>query len=280
MSDTPAGYIISWKVPTIVDLKALRTGLEQAGLDPEELAPDLKPAALVARTAGFIAKLTSDDDRKRLSRPVAHGVRQITAEEHVDDDLTYTKEASLKLAADGITLECDDPKFAEMVPSSSSTVATTRTASDVTRIVQRVVESVGSDLIPVREQGGAYFIPNGNKVIEQIASLLTGIGGSLSTFACTIGHGSEESIANVITDYLLKQIAELKDSIEQLNEEGIRADVKSRRLTRVAELRERVAAYASLLGTQSTMLNATIAAAEASLLAKLGPAKEPTSEAA
>lgn len=275
--NTPAGFIVSWHVPATVELSALRESLKQAGLDPD-LAPDLKPAALMARTAGFIAKLTSDDVSKKLSRPSGHGARQITREEAHGDDLAYTKEASVSLDANGL-VTCDDPTIAQMLPSSTSTVYSTRTASDVTRIVQKVVESVGSDLIPVREQGGAYFIPSGNAVINQVGSLLEGIGGSLSTFACTIGHGSDASIANVIADYMLKQIGDLKTSIDDLNEAGIRSDVKSRRLSRVAELRERLGAYSTLISTQGERLSTALNVAEATLLAKLGPEPKTDTEA-
>jgi hypothetical protein len=271
--NTPAGFIVSWRVPLVVELSLLRASLQAAGLDVD-LAPDLKPAALVARSAGFMAKLTSSTDVKRLSRPVGHAARQLTREEVNGDQLTYTKELALGLAPDG-SLQCDDPAFAAMAQESAKTVTVTRTASDVTRIVQSVVQSVGSDLIPVREQGGAYFIPAGHGVISQIGQLLEGVGGSLSTFACTIGHGSSESIANVITDYLLKQIGELQESVNDLNEKGIRSDVKSRRLTRVAELRERLGAYSTLISTQSDKLTNALNVAEATLLAKLGPDREP-----
>lgn len=279
--DTPAGYIVSWNVPATVALTALRAALVSAGLT-EDLAPDLKPASLVARTSGYIAKLTTTDDAKKLSRPAGHAARQLTREEHIggSTDLTYTKEASVSLASDGVTLQCDDPALALMLPTTSSEVYNTRTASDVTRIVQAVVASAGSDLIPVREQGGAYFIPSGHTVIAQVSALLEGIGGELSTFACTIGHGTDASVANCITDYMLKQIADLQQSCEELNEKGIRADVKSRRLSRVAELRERVGAYASLVTTQGSKLTEAINIAEATLLAKLGPEREDAAEVA
>jgi hypothetical protein len=126
----------------------------------------------------------------------------------------------------------------------------------------------------VREQGGAYFVPQGHGLISQIRLVLDAIGGELSTFACTLGHGSDASVANTITDYMLKQIGELQEAVNELNEKGIRSDVKSRRLTRVAELRERVGAYATLVGTQADALTRAIDVAEATLLAKLGPDQE------
>lgn len=270
--NAPVGYIISWKVPGTVQIDTLRVALRNAGMtDPLELAPDLKPAQVVARSAGFIAKLTSQDDAKRLARPVHHTARQITREETVSDALTYTREASLKLNDQTQQIDCDDPGIAAMLPETIKTVHDTRTASDVTRIVQRLVEDAGSDLIPVREQGGAYFVPDGHSVIGRVGIFLKNIGGELSKFACTLGHGSDESIANTITDYLLKQIGELKESVEELNEGGIRSDVKSRRLSRVAELRDRIRAYHTLIQAQESKLEQELTRAEATLLAKLGP---------
>ncbi|HTJ62120.1 MAG TPA: hypothetical protein VL333_13095 [Candidatus Saccharimonadales bacterium] len=272
--NAPVGFIVSWSVPATVKLNDLRNGIIAAGLDPD-LAPDLRPASRVARSASYIAKTTSAKDVKKLARPVAHTTRQITREDHAaSGSLTYTREAAIDFDDIANRLTTDDPALRQAVADADQLVIETRTASDVTRILQRVVSGAGSDLIPVRDQGGAYFIPSGQGVIGQMASILDEIGGSLSRFACTIGHGSDESIANTITDYMLKQIGELKEAIDELNEKGIRSDVKSRRLTRVAELRERVGAYATLVGAQAAKLTEAIDTAEATLLAKLGKSME------
>ncbi len=274
----PIGFIVSWRVPATVDVKVLRESLTGAGLDALDLVPDLKPPQLVARTAGYIARLTSDKESKKLARPVNHTARQITREEVVEETLTYTREASLHIDERTLKVVCDNPTISAMLPTTTSEVYETRTASDVTRIIQKVVEACGSDLIPVREQGGAYFIPQGGALITQLNTLLGGIGGELSRFACTLGHGSDESVSMTITEYLVKQIEELRESVDSLNEKGVRSDVKNRRFTRVAELKEKIRAYASLLQTGTEKLNAELDRAEATLLAKLGP--EPDDESA
>ncbi|MGH3428509.1 MAG: hypothetical protein ACRDQZ_13235 [Mycobacteriales bacterium] len=274
--NTPIGFIVSWKVPATVLLADLRSGIRAAGLDAVELAPDLQPRSLVSRSAAFIAKGLSTKDERRLSRPVAPKVRQITHEQLGSfGGLAYSREAGIEYNDVTQRLKCDEPSIARTLDDTAKTIDETRTASDVTRVMQRIVELAGADLIPVREQGGAYFIPTGSNVITQMDMVLSAIGGTLSRFACTIGHGSDESVATVITDYMLKQIGELKVAVEELNEAGIRADVKSRRLTRVAELRERIYAYTTLVGTQASTLTQALDHAEMVLLAKLGMNDQP-----
>ena len=271
--NTPIGFIVSWRVPATVRLADLRVGLVSAGLDANELAPDLQPRSLVSRSASLIAKNMSGKDVKRLARPVAAKVRQITREEDAGGSLDYTREASIQYD-DALGMLVSREIAGPTLDETAKTIDETRTASDVTRVLQRIVENAGSDLIPVREQGGAYFLPAGSTVIEQMDTVLTAIDGTLARFACTIGHGSDASVANVISDYMLKQIAELKQAVDELNETGIRADVKSRRLTRVAELRERIGAYTTLIGAQASTLTEALNTAEAVLLAKLGMSTE------
>lgn len=271
---TPIGFIISWQVPSTVALADLRRGISKTGLDTFDLAPDLDPASIVARSAGLVAKLASAKDVKRLARKVEHKTRQITREDHdAATGLTYTRE---------MTLSFDDATHALVddagVPQSAIQyeIETSRRASDVTRIIQRIVEQAGSDLIPVRKQGGAYFVPAGHVVIDKVRTVIEHVAGRLDTFACTIGHGDAanqtgQSVANVITDYLLGQIEELKEAVAELNEGSIRSDVKSRRLSRVAELKDRLANYASLLGAQHGTVSTALDQAEDALLAKLGP---------
>ncbi len=267
--NTPIGFIVSWHVPAIVKLTDLRLGLLSAGLDANELAPDLQPRSLVSRSAALIAKNHSTKDVKRLARPVDAKTRQITVEEVVGDKLEYGSEARIKY--DDVQKVLISKEISNTIlDDTAREIDETRTASDVTRVMQRIVNEAGTDLIPVREQGGAYFIPVGSSVITQMDTVLSAIGGTLTRFACTIGHGSEESVANVITDYMLKQIGELKAAVEELNEAGIRADVKSRRLTRVAELKDRIAAYSTLVGAQAATLTTALNEAEMVLLAKLG----------
>lgn len=272
---TPIGFIISWHVPTNVALQQFRDGVTRAGYDALDLVPDLKPASLVARTAGLIARKTSTKDAKQLARKIDYTKRQITREERDPNGLTYSAEDHVSF----------DDATGQVINSLGSPIAEqqeiteTRRATDVTRVVQAIVESAGSDLIQIREQGGAYFVPAGHQVIDKVRTVIEAVGGRLQQFACTIGHGADaqytgQSVAQVITDYLLKQIEELKEAVAELNEAKIRSDVRRARLSKVADLKERIQSYAVLLGTQESALSKALTQAEDALLAKLGPSKD------
>lgn len=279
---SPAGFILSWHVPTIVSVIDLRAGVAATGRDPMEFVPDLKPISLVSRSAGKIARSLATKDTRRLARKVETTKRQITAE-HVDPNgLTYSRDAAIEY--DKTTGKLASDVFATAtLDAVAQEIDTTRKAGDVTRVVQRIVEEAGSDLIPVRENGGAYFVPAGHAIIDAVRTVLEAVGGSLNQFACTIGHGSDadrtgQSVATVITDYLLKQIAELNEAVAELGERNIRSDVRRNRLSKVASLKDRLSAYETLLGTQHGMVDSSLKAAEEMLMAKLVAKDEPEPE--
>jgi hypothetical protein len=277
---SPAGFIVSWHVPSIVKLADLRAGITAAGCDAMEYAPDLKAQSIVSRSAGKIARELSGKNTRRLARKVDGTKRQITAEFVGSTDLTYQRDAALDF--DKSTGKLVSAELTGL-DSVQDEITETRKAGDVTRAVQRIVSDHASDLIPVRKEGGAYFIPAGHAVIDKVRTVLEAVGGEMMQFACTIGHGVDadrtgQSVASVITDYMLKQIEELQEAVKELGEKNIRSDVKRARLTRVAELKDRVAAYASLVGTQHSVLEKALTRAEEELMAKLTAKHEPEPE--
>lgn len=262
------GHIITWQSPTTVMLAVLRDALVKASLDAK-LARDLHDYSKLARTARGMTKHTSGS--KRIARPVeGRRARQLTRERqsaNADGGLIYDREAMLAVDDHG-ALKCDAPELSAAASAEFALVGDRRTASDVTRLVKRVVESAGSDLMPLRDQGGVYFVPSGHAVVTQLSTLLSAIGGSLRTFACTMGDGSTASVASVVSDYLLGEIKELRASVDELDSDA-RADVKSRRLARLGELRTKLSAYATLLATSARRVADELDQADKLIVTKL-----------
>lgn len=262
----PIGHIITWRVPTRVSLDALHSAMTEAGI-PEELAGDLHPRHALARALHEIAqgqprivrRLPADDqDRPRM---------QLTREYLSNVGLEYKRECLLTL--DGTVVRGDDAAIAVEAQRLLEEHIGTRLTNDLTRLVQRVVAEAGTDLIPVREQGGAYFVPAGAAVVAQLAILLDKIGGRVSMFAVTIGHGTDQSIADTLAEYLIGQIGEFRKSIEDLGEDS-RSDVRARRIERIGSLKQRLGSYRSLLAASAERVAEVLRQAEGDLLARIG----------
>jgi hypothetical protein len=259
------GHIITWQSPTSVAIAALRAGLALAGIDPK-LARDLSDYSKLARTARGLSK--SDSATKRIARPVeGKRARQLTREHAENGGLRYDREAMLALNENG-RLVVDAPEIEAAARAAFDSAQERRSASDVTRLIKRIVESAGSDLMPLRDQGGVYFVPSGHAVVAQLETLLGHVGGSLRKFAVTIGDGSEQSIAAVVADYLSSEIAALRESVAELDSDA-RADVKARRMERLAELRAKLAAYSTLLAASAGTVQSALDSADAAIVAKL-----------
>jgi hypothetical protein len=125
--------------------------------------------------------------------------------------------------------------------------------------------------VPVREQGGTYFVPANHDVVARLRLLLEGIGGRLNTFAVTLGHGTDDSIADTLADYLLGQIKELKDSVSDLTPDA-RADVRQRRMQRAGELRQRLDSYKTLLAASAERVSNELERVDAQLVAAVAQA--------
>lgn len=262
----PIGHIITWRVPARVSLDSLRAAMSEAGI-PEALAGDLHPRHALARALREMAqgqprivrRLPADDqDRPRM---------QLTREYLSGVGLAYERESVLTL--DGGVVRGDHAGIATEAQRLLQEHIDTRLTNDLTRLVQRVVEEAGTDLVPVREQGGAYFVPAGAAVVAKLAILLERIAGKLSTFAVTIGHGTDQSIADTLADYLISQIGEFRKSIEGLGEDA-RSDVRTRRIERIATLRQRLDGYRTLLAASADRVAGVLSEAEGALLAKIG----------
>lgn len=255
---TPAGHIVAWKVPSSVPVDSLTKAMQAAAI-PAELLGDLQPRHALARAMRDMVKSSPRIARRLPKDDLGHPRMQITVESLKGERLEYTREAIVTLMDTGTVAVSDTTASATAADNAAlagevdrllGEHLAQRLTNDLTRLVQRVVNQAGADLVPVREQGGAYFVPHGHDVVDRLRTLLEGIGGRLNTFAVTLGHGSEDSIADTLADYLLGQIKELKDSVNDLTPET-RADVRQRRMQRAGELRQRLDAYRSLLSASA-----------------------------
>jgi hypothetical protein len=264
-------------------LANLRSALTGNGLDAKRYAPDLTPETRVARVAGAMATAQARAaGEAHISRPVTKRQRQLTRESVTFDGaggmaLAYSPVTAVAWDATAGEVVLTDPAhigLAAHVATVDARVRDTRTGADISAVVQTIILDAGCDLIPVREAGGVYFLPStpaGDALVTKLAAVLYGVGGRFYAFSCLLGSSATEdaSLANAVTDYLLAQVKELRESVSTLTDET-RSDVKQRRMQAVGALRGKMAAYANLLAGHAHTITDALDETEAELLANIG----------
>jgi hypothetical protein len=268
------GTIVTWRVPSSVGLTQLRESLQKTGLG-ETLAADMHPRHALSRA---LREMKEGRVIRTLRREGDLLYFQFTTEHFDAAEITYTKEAELTLNLETSCIECTVPEIAEHARKLLAEHLNKRLTSDLTRLVQRVYEAKRADLIPIREQGGAYFVPDMHReLVNQTRQLLDDIGGKLRTFDVRLGSAdTSASVADSLSEYLTDLIREFRSSCENVNNETGKKSVEHRH-EKIAELRRKLECYGGLLSTYSATINSQIEAAEKELMEKL--LQSPTPEA-
>ncbi len=262
------GQIVTWRVPTQVPASTLRSALVAAGLDPE-LAGDLHPRHVLSRALRDMRAGRVITRLRRLDED--HVTFQITRE-HVDSAAaTFEREAAVRLDLRTGVVTADDSAIEAQARALVAEHAAKRLTSDLSRLIQRLFDSRRADLVPLRAQGGAYFVPDAHRaLVDSVRALLITIGGRLQSFSVRLGCAdTAESVAQTLAEHLLTLTTELREQCAGITADT-RADVVARRAARITELRRRLDCYRGLLGTLADGVSQTIDETETALLAAIG----------
>ena len=260
----PLGEVIAWSSQATSHARLVR-GLEVAGLDLT-LARELLPRDAFSRA---LRKMADNRVIRQVSEDATHILFQFTKEAKIGDRFRYDLEATLTLNKSSGRIESSD-SFLELAASKMLAEAMdVRTASDVTRIVQRVLEGKG-DLFPIRPGGGAYFVPQAHKpLVDSVQRFLGEIGGSVARFAVSAGDKeSARSVRDSVADGIAAAIVEYEESVAEFDTDT-REDTIRRAADRIKAAKFKVEAYSALLGDQKERLEKSLAEAQAKLRAKV-----------
>jgi hypothetical protein len=264
------GTIVSWRVPSNVSFDLLQNSLLEAGFD-QELAQELQPAHALSRAlrdmrTGRVIRKLRRDDRKLLF--------QFTREYLDEKEIFYEREAEMSLDIDTGYIECaESTEIADHARKLMAEHSAKRMTSDLTRLLHRIYAAYKADLIPIRDQDGAYFVPEMHAtLIEQSRKLLEMIGGKLRSFQVRLGsEDTSESVANSMSDYLRDLIEQFKEKCESMGsgERKTRKDVIENRVGEIGELRRKLELYRGLLEGYSEAITEQVQEAETVLMRKL-----------
>ena len=267
----PLGEVIAWKCAGTTQA-GLVAALKVAGHDAS-IARELAPRNAFSRA---LKKL----DDSRVIRQTAEDAKsisfQFTRESKAGNEFTYALETVLTLEKATGRIDCALDALATVAREELDKAFENRTASDVTKLVQTIIERNG-DLFPIRPQGGCYFVPQRHAgLIDQVQKFLGGINGTVVRFAVSQGNPeTERSIRDSVAAGLAGLIAEHEAAVAEFGADT-RPDTIKRAAEKIRTARFKVEAYAALLGDQKARLESSLASAAEKLRAKVEEIGKPT----
>jgi hypothetical protein len=251
------GEIITWSCAKVhirhLDLvAALRAG----GLD-ESVARELAPRHAFARACQTLSEA-------RIIRPVAEDevsiTFQFTAEHRHGDHFTYDLETMLTLDKATGQVTCGLPGLATLAQAELDRCLEARTGADVTRVVQKLFER-RADLFPIREQGGAYFVPHAHAgFVDQVQGLVGRLGGRMYRFPVPAGTPEgDRSVRESVAAGLAALVAEHRQAVAAFGDDAREATLE-RAAERIRQTRFKVESYAALLAEHRDGLERELAA--------------------
>ena len=273
---TLLGEIITWACSGVaVRHLDLIHALRGSGLD-ESVARELAPRHAFSRAC---KKLSEARIIRQVGEDATAVTFQFTAEHRAGDRFAYDFETMLTLEKASGKVSCPLIGLATLAQEELDRCIAARTGGDVTRIIQKLFERQ-ADLFPIREQGGAYFVPQEHvEFVDRIQTFLGQINGTLHRFPVPAGtpHG-DRSVKAAVADGIAALIADHQAAIERFGEDT-RPSTFERAAERIRQARYKVEVYATYLAEEKTRLEQSLAGAAATLRQKIEQlaAREPVS---
>jgi hypothetical protein len=244
MSALQEGCIVTWTSPKSISFATVRTALTLNGFD-EKLAKDMAPRSAFARAAKQL-----DDDRiiRKVQETETELEFQFTKEYLSQGKLEYDREFSMFLSKANGTVRCENTEMQAEAQRLVDHHLATREASDVTRLIQKIFEAEKGDLIPVRSQGGCYFVPPSHSdLVRRINDLLVAIGGSLGVWEISMkSEAPAAAVEGATLTHMLSEIDQFRETLATVDQES-KPSVVQRRLHSIALFRQKLLSYAPLL---------------------------------
>jgi hypothetical protein len=260
------GEVISWTCPaSAVKHSDLVLALRESGLD-EGVARELAPRHAFSRACKRLA-------RDRIIRQVAEDATsltfQFTSESKAGDRFEYTLETMLTLEKATDRVSCELAGLASLAQEFLDRAIACRTGADITRVVQRLFER-RTDLFPIRDRGGVYFVPQEHAdFVDRVQQLLGRVNGRLARFPVPSGTPQGDcSVRDAVANGIAALIAEHREAIGAFG-----ADTREATLARAGErvrlIRHKLSAYAAYLAEERDRLERDLAAAAQRLRTKV-----------
>lgn len=242
---------------------------------PEGVAREILPRHAFTRASKKLSDervidvLKQDDDKITF---------QFTRKVLTHDEWEYTKETYLILDKVSGKVTCPVSSLEQRAQELLDTAMEMRTSSDITKIIQKLFD-LHADLFPIRDKGGAYFIPEEHKAFgDKVRGFVEGLGGEMSYFPVPAGVGGEASVARTVKEGIADIIKQHKESVEAFNIHT-RHGTLEEMSEKIQSTRLKVEAYAHYLSEQRDELLEGLKEADQELKEKINSLTQERAEA-
>lgn len=262
------GEVVAWDMNgPEVKLSTVRAALDAAGIATD--IPALRATTAFSRACKPIKKGAllkahkKDKDIKRY---------QLDAINEGENAISYDYVATLALDTDTGRVTCgENYELGESLQASTQEQLETRTASDITKIVQQLFVK-NADLFPlVPRKGVAYFVPDVHRdFTERVERFLQSVGGKLHRWPVPVGTPQgNASVQDAVKAGLDEMVAELQASVAAWEPGKTRPSTGEKALTRWEAIRYKVDAYATFLEAEREKLGESLEAARQQLARRI-----------
>lgn len=212
-----------------------------------------------------------DDDRiiDLFKEEGSNLVFQFTAKTLSDLGWEYDKKVFVKLNRETGKIQCDVPQLEELAQKKLDEAMVTRTTTDITKIIQKLMEGE-SDLSPIRDQGGVYFIPaECCPFTDKIELFLKALGGSMRRIPVPAGtQTGDNAVRDIMADKLDRLITEHKVAVKGFSINTQKGTIEAA-AEKIKTTRTKIEAYANYLKDRSADLLKEVEAANQQLVEQI-----------
>ena len=271
------GEIITWKIQGVAISHAdLLAGLMASDLDCD-VAKELAPRNAFARAC---SKLDSERIIRKIAEDHATITFQFTREALEEGKFSYHFESLLFLNKHSGVITSENLELEQLAKEEFGRCMEARTATDLTRLVQRLFER-HADLFSIRDQGGVYFVPEvHHDFIAKVERFVRNIGGSLQRFPIPAGSPQgDRAVQEAVAHGLQAIIDEHLQAVQKFGEDT-RPDTLRRAEEKVRATKLKIEGYSFYLDKKREDLEASLQQASELLRSRMSFLIETPSEEA
>jgi hypothetical protein len=261
------GQIVTWDTKgNDIPVAKIRTALIAAGLP--DVAGDLNNRSAFSRATKHLKENRSIDKVKETKDGKV--IFQLTRKDVINDAVQFLYETQVTLDTATGDILCDDSFIESEARRMFAHAMQVRSASDITRVVQKLFKD-NADLFPVNpSKGVAYFVPDKFKdFTAQIATFLNDVGGCVWQFPVPKGTvEGNKSVKEAVASGLRAVLDELNECVESWDD-TTRTQTMTRGIKRWQEIKHKAECYAEYLSSEQAELLKQIDAAKAKLVEKV-----------